>query len=245
MTNNDANMATVLVTGANRGLGLEFARQYADDNCSVIATARNPQAATALHELAARRPGRVTVAQLDVADDDSVKALTRELQGRPIDLLIHNAGILGEPSKQEYGRLDSAEFHQTMAANVFGVLALTDALRANVIASSQTKIVGIASAAGIVSFRGFGGFPFYCISKTAMNKALQCMAAELAGHGVTVGMVAPGVADTDMRRAVVGDEAAKEPRAADAVADMRKVIARMTPDNSNVVWNFDGTTLPW
>jgi NAD(P)-dependent dehydrogenase (short-subunit alcohol dehydrogenase family) len=183
--------------------------------------------------------------QLDVADDESVKTLARELQGRPIDLLIHNAGILGEPSKQEYGRLDSAEFHRTMAANVFGVLSLTDALRANVLASSQKKIVGIASAAGIVSFRGFGGFPFYCISKTAMNKALQCMAAALAGHGVTVGMVAPGVADTDMRRAVVGDEAAKEPRAADAVAAMRKVIAGMTPDNSNVVWNFDGTTLPW
>jgi NAD(P)-dependent dehydrogenase (short-subunit alcohol dehydrogenase family) len=132
-----------------------------------------------------------------------------------------------------------------MAANAFGVLAVTDALRANVLASSQKKIVGVASAAGIVSFRGFGGFPFYCISKTAMNKALQCMAAELAGKGVTVGMVAPGVADTDMRRAVVGNAAAKEPRPADAVAAMRKVIAAMTPENSNVVWNFDGSTLPW
>jgi NAD(P)-dependent dehydrogenase (short-subunit alcohol dehydrogenase family) len=245
MTNAEAQGSTVLVTGANRGLGLEFARQYAADDYSVIATARNPEAAAALHDLAAHRRGRVSVVPLDVTDQASVQALARELQGRPIDLLIHNAGVLGEPSKQEYGRLDSAEFHLTMAANVFGVLALTDALRTNVIASSQKKIVGIASAAGIVSFRGFGGFPFYCISKTAMNKALQCMAAELAGHGVTVGMVAPGVADTDMRRAVVGDEAAKEPRAADAVAAMRKVIARMTPENSNVVWNFDGTTLPW
>lgn len=245
MTVNDADMPTVLVTGANRGLGLEFARQYAGDGCSVIATARKPKHAEALNELAARSGGRVAVKQLDLTDDGSVKALARELAGRPIDLLIHNAGVLGEPSKQEYGQLDAKEFHEVMAANVFGVLALTEALRANVLASTQKKIVGITSAAGIVSHRGFGGFPFYGISKTALNKALQCLAAELASHGLTVGMIAPGVADTDMRRAVVGDLAAKEPRPADAVADMRKVIARMTRENTNVVWNFDGTHLPW
>ena len=91
MTNREENAPTVLVTGANRGLGLEFARQYADDNCFVIATARNPAGADALHELAARRRGRVSVCALDVSDEASVQALARELEGRPIDLLIHNA----------------------------------------------------------------------------------------------------------------------------------------------------------
>src|SRR5262245_5057975 len=139
---------TVLITGGNRGLGLEFARQYAASGWTVIATARDPEAAADLRELALDTR-RVTIERLDVLDRDAIVALAKRYEGKPIDLLINNAGIGGDPALQSLGSFDYELFEEAMAVNVYGPLAVSEAFLANVAASRQKKIVAIPSGWGV------------------------------------------------------------------------------------------------
>ena len=138
---------TVLITGGNRGLGLEFARQYAARGWTVIATARNPDEALELRELAIR--DGVTIERLDVLDREAIAALAARYEGKPIDLLINNAGIGGDPALQALGSFDYELFEEAMAVNVYGPLAVSEAFLANVAASRHKKIVAITSGWGV------------------------------------------------------------------------------------------------
>ena len=144
---------TVLITGGNRGLGLEFARQYAASGWTVIATARDLEAATDLRELA-KATGRVTIERLDVLDRDEIAALAKRYEGKPIDLLINNAGIGGDPALQSLGSFDYELFEEAMAVKVYGPLAVSEAFLANVAASRHKKIVAITSGWGVFSLPG-------------------------------------------------------------------------------------------
>ena len=115
-----AEAATVLVTGTNRGIGLEFVRQYAARGDEVIATARNPESATELKALAARYPA-VRIEKLDVTDVAAIEALAAKYRGKPVDIIINNAGMLGDVEKQKAGSLDQAEFLAVINANTFGL----------------------------------------------------------------------------------------------------------------------------
>lgn len=235
----------VLITGSNRGLGLEFARQYAARGWTVIATARNPDDATELRALAAGN-ARVTIEKLDLLDIPGLKALAARYRGRPIDLVVNNAGVLGDLDGQALGSLDPAQFEEVMAVNVYGALAVSEAFRENVAASRHKKIVSITSGSGILSRPGVRGPYFYNASKAALNMVMRILSNDLRDRGVVVGIVAPGVADTDMRREVVGaEQASREPRPADAVAAMMKVIDGLTMAQSGQPLNVDGTPLPW
>src|SRR5580704_17368390 len=130
-----AHAATVLITGADRGLGLEFTRQYAARGDSVIATCRHPCSASELQALGGKSKN-VVIAQLDVSDDTSIKSVAAQYKGRPIDILINNAGILGKHEDETLGTFSRAGFHSVMDVNVFGVLAVSEALRDNVSAST-------------------------------------------------------------------------------------------------------------
>jgi len=240
-----SHAATILVTGANRGLGFEFAKQYAEQGWTVIATARRPERADKLNELASRHKN-VIVEKLDVLDFDQIDALASKYAGASIDVLINNAGVLGDLNSQTLGMFDYREFQQVMGVNVYGVLAVSEAFRENVIASDQKKIVGITSGAGIISRGGGGGqLHFYRASKVALNMALKGLASDLRDRGVIVGIIAPGAADTDMRRALVGDRADLDQDPADSVAGMMKVIANLTQANSAQPYNYDGQVMPW
>ncbi len=240
-----AEAATVLITGSNRGLGFEFSKQYAEAGWDVIATCRTPERADELKALA-NKYKKITVERLDVLDQDEIDALAAKYKGKPIDVLINNAGVLGDLEGQTLGTFDYGNFQRVMGVNVYGVLAVSEAFREHVAASDQKKIVGITSGAGIISRGGGGGqLHFYRASKVALNMGLKGVASDLRDRDVVVGIIAPGAADTDMRRELVGDLAAQDQEAADSVAGMIKVIADLTQATSTQPYNYDGRPMPW
>jgi NAD(P)-dependent dehydrogenase (short-subunit alcohol dehydrogenase family) len=241
-----ADSVTVLVTGSNRGLGFEFARQYASRGWTVIATVRNPQSAPELQALAAQN-SRITIERLDLLDTAAIKALATKYEGRSVDVIVNNAGVLGELDKQALGALSYSEFEEVMAVNVYGALAVAEAFREHVAASQQKKIVSVTSGSGIISLSGSGFGPyFYRASKVALNMVMRVLADDLRSRGVIVGLVAPGTADTGMRRELVGAERASQDQPAEAaVAAMIRVIDGLTLDQSGLPFSFEGKQMPW
>jgi NAD(P)-dependent dehydrogenase (short-subunit alcohol dehydrogenase family) len=237
---------TVLITGANRGLGLEFVQQYAARGWKVIATARNPGTATELRAIAAKNRN-VTVDKLDVEDVPAIKALAAKYKGTPIDVLINNAGVLGDMPKQALGSLDKKEFDAVMDVNVFGALATADAFLDHVAASGQKKIVSITSRSGIISQPGRRGPSYYRASKVALNMVMKVLADDVRDRGVIVALVSPPPTETDMLKALIGPEgAARQAKAPDAIGGLIKVIDGLTMEHSGgPPIYFDGALLPW
>ncbi len=197
----DAAARTVLITGSNRGIGLEFVRQYAANGWRVIATTRDPATATELAALAKTKPKLITVEKLDVANTAEIAALAAKYQGQPIDVLLNNAGTLGDPGKQSFQQLDYATFEEVLRVNTYGPLAVSRAFLDNVLASEQKKIVAITSGlSSIENTQRFGSLYFYRISKTGLNMAMRALQAELRSKGVKVGILAPGVVETRLLR---------------------------------------------
>jgi NAD(P)-dependent dehydrogenase (short-subunit alcohol dehydrogenase family) len=236
---------TVLVTGSNRGLGLEFVKQYAERGWDVIATARDPDGAKELRELAAKNR-RITIEKLDVLDTAAIKALAKKYQGRAVDVLLNNAGVLGDMKAQALGSLDYAEFEEVMAVNVYAPLAIAEAFREHVAASTHKKIVSLTSRSGIISQPGSRGPYFYRASKVALNMVTRVLADDLRSRGVVAAVVSPPPTETDMLRALIGPQnAAFQAKPPDVVAGLIKVIDRLTLENSAAPTYFDGSVLPW
>lgn len=227
----DAAARTVLVTGANRGLGYEFARQYAADGWQVIGTAREPAEAKELAELGVR------VMALDVADPTSVERLAAELGAQPIDLLINNAGIF-----PRFGTLAETDFDdvaQILAVNTIGPMRVTRALLPNLRRGNGKQIVSISSGLGSIAGNDSGRYYGYRESKAGLNMFTRSLAAELADEGFTCVVMSPGWVQTDMG----GPNATLTPE--QSIRGMRKVISGLTPDVTGTFWNHDGETLPW
>jgi NAD(P)-dependent dehydrogenase (short-subunit alcohol dehydrogenase family) len=242
-----ANAATVFITGSNKGLGFEFAKQYAEKGWTVIATTRSPDSAKELKDLAAAHKN-ITIEKLDVSKDDEIKAIAAKYKGKPIDLVINNAGVLGEHADQTLGTFSRKGFHDVVDVNDFGALAVSEALRENVIASQGKKIVAITS--GLGSIAGAGRMPkapyYYRMSKAALNMGFQALNADLKGQGVTVGVVAPGTAETTMLTEFLDDYSMKLPSitATESVSKMIGIIDGL--DQTKVVKginNYDGTIM--
>jgi NAD(P)-dependent dehydrogenase (short-subunit alcohol dehydrogenase family) len=240
-----ANAATVLITGSDRGLGLEFARQYAARGDTVIATCRHPEKATQLKKLAADKKN-VTVETLDVSDDANLRALAAKYRGKPIDVLINNAGVLGSHDDQTLGTFSRKAFQEVMDVNAFAPLAVSEAFRDNVIASKEKKILAVTSGAGSISVAG--GMPkgpyFYRMSKAALNMGMQALGADLRSRGVAVAVVSPGATDTDMLIAFTTDYGIKfrSNTPTQSVTGMIEVIDKLDPKMAaQGILNFDGT----
>lgn len=234
---------TVLITGSNRGIGLEFARQYAQSGWSVIATARNPDDAADLHALVADHPN-VSIERLDVTDHAGIDALAERYAGRPIDVLINNAGVLGSLESQRLETLDYEEFQHVMAVNVFGPLRVSQAFLDHVAASVQKKIVVVTSISGSIEIAGrSGGGYYYKISKAGVNMAMRSLGSETRDRGIKVGLIHPGAVNTRMLRQTGYRGRAMEPE--EAVRSMVEVIANLTDETSGTFLRYDGQTLPW
>ena len=240
-----ASSGTVLITGASRGLGFEFARQYAAAGWTVIATARKPADSAALRDLAKQYPS-VRVEALDVVDGDSVAALVARLAGAPIDVLINNAGDTDQFRGQFFPKLAHDRFVYLMELNAHGAIRVSEALFPNVLASRQRKILAVSSLAGSFGAKG-GGMPggyWYKASKAALNMVMFSLAQDVKGKGVAVACLSPGQVDTQGYAA----RGIKMPGLTEitvSVGGMRQVIDGLTLEQTGTFIRFNGEQQPW
>jgi NAD(P)-dependent dehydrogenase (short-subunit alcohol dehydrogenase family) len=231
-------MPTVLITGANRGLGLEFARQYASEDWNVCATSRKPDKAHELRGMAEARGEKFTSTAMDVTDPRSVREAAHQLHGTPIDLLINNAGTAGA-SGQTTGNLDYENWTRVFEVNTLGPMRVVEAFAGLVAHSERRLIVTITSGMGSLTENTSGGSIAYRSSKAAVNMAMRSAAAELGARGITCVVIHPGWVRTDMG----GSSAPLTPE--QSVIAMRGVIARLGPRDSGKFFNYDGREHPW
>ncbi|MEJ0035684.1 MAG: SDR family oxidoreductase [Gammaproteobacteria bacterium] len=241
--------ATVLITGANSGIGLEFARQYAAKGWTVIATHRHSDTPASLAELSAKFKN-VRAERMDVQSPEEVHALAARMRGQPIDVLINNAGIfsLGDwldraDNRQHFGTLDYASFDQFMEINVRGPLLVTESFIDNVRAGTQKKVISITSTIGTISKPEIATNAFwYGISKAALNKATVTLAAVLKKDGITVVPMHPGAVRVEKQAALSAPGMIETP---DAVRAMIGTIDSLTLKDTAKFTNYDGKNLPW
>lgn len=232
-------MPTTLITGANRGLGLELAKQYGNDGWRVHACCRDPEGADALNELASASSGQVTVHPLDVARPGSVAALAVETGDGPIDVLWSNAGIYGDESRAGFGSTDYDRWAETFSINVMGAMRVAETFVDRVAAGEQKTFAFMSSLMGSMADNGSGGAYLYRSSKAALNAVAKSLSLDLAGRGVISVVLHPGWVQTDMG----GDHAPLTPR--DSVDGMRRVVHGLRPSDSGKFLAFDGRELPW
>lgn len=225
-------MPTILITGAARGLGLEFARQFAADGWRVHACARG----------GARRdygavPGDIVAHDLDVRDATQIAALKRDLAGEPIDILLNNAGIL-IPEDRPVAAVSDAEWLDSFHVNSIAPLRIADALTPDVAASGRKLMVFLTSRMGSISRMAAGGHP-YRMSKAALNSGVRCLALDPERRGITMLLIHPGWVRTDMGTPSADIDIKT------SIDGVRRVIDHATPADNGRFLNYDGTELPW
>ena len=190
-------MPSTLITGANRGLGFEFARQYLADGWQVYAACRNPQSASELRRLADASDDKLQILALDVIDPVSVQAAAAKLDGQTIDLLLNNAGI-GGPRGQGVGNIDYEAWAKVLDVNTMGPLRVSEAFVDHVAQSERKLIVTITSGMGSLADNTSGGAYAYRSSKAAVNMVMRSLAIDLAPRGIACVVINPGWVLTDM-----------------------------------------------
>lgn len=226
----------VLITGTNRGIGLEFAKQYAAGGYRVIACCRDPLNASSLNALAKASGGRLSVHALDVADFSQIERLASELSGQAIDLLINNAGFYPTSS---FGSIDYSDWQKAFLINAMAPMKMAECFVSHVAASRLRKIVTLSSKMGSIADNGSGGSDLYRTSKAAANMAMKNLAIELKPRGIATAVLHPGWVKTDMG-------GANAPLAVEqSVAGMRAVIDRLSAESSGRFIAYDGREIPW
>jgi NAD(P)-dependent dehydrogenase (short-subunit alcohol dehydrogenase family) len=225
-------MPSVLITGANRGIGLEFARQYAADGWKVVATARDPSAATDLNAI----QGDITVRPLDL-DADFFEIDWNAVAGtEPLDLLIANAGTWGPQRIDTID--DAAAWLNTFAVNSVAPVVIARTVLPLLVAA-RGKLVAVTSKMGSIGDNTSGGYIAYRSSKAALNAAWRSLALDLAPQDVIAALHHPGWVQTRMGGASAPLSAAQ------SVDGMRGVIAGLTPERAGGFYNYDGSVIPW
>ena len=232
-------MNTVLITGANRGIGLEFARQYAADGWQVVACCRQPQQAEALNRLADQYQDRFSIHRLDVRELTEIDQLSHKLQDLPIDILINNAGVYPHAQNGEFGRISYDDWMEAFRVNTFAPLKMVEAL-VKQIACSQLKIVAtITSKMGSIADNQRGGSYIYRSSKAAVNMVVKSLAIDLQPRGIIAVLLHPGWVQTDMggRGALISTK--------QSVTGMKSILGRVTHSDTGKFIAYDGQHIPW
>lgn len=227
-------MPTVLITGASRGIGLEFARQYAAEGWRTIATCRNPATAEALNAIG----GDIEVRKLDVSDLGAIDRLAAELTGTPIDVLVLNAGLNPQPEAPPAELTDYDVWPEAFKVNCMAPLRCAVAF-ADHVASSQQKVITAITSGNSSIARNPGRNYVYRSTKAALNLCMAGLSREFKDKGLIIFVLSPGRVATDMG----GHDAPRKPDV--AIADLRAIIAKATPADAGRAIHFDGTDLPW
>ena len=231
-------MPTTFITGANRGLGLEFSRQYLAEGYAVIAACRDPDKAQALQRLARDSKGGLTAVELDVADGASVRRAAARIPQTTIDILINCAGVIGAHG-QSIGSLDYDDWRQVLEVNLMGPARVCEAFLERVAQSERRLMITITSGMGSLADNTSGGFIPYRASKAAVNMLMRSAAIDLKPRRITSVVLNPGWVKTDMG----GPNAKLSPE--ESVGAMRRVIAKLGPNDSGRFYNYDGREYPW
>ena len=247
----DANQAdgyipTTLITGANRGIGFEFAKQYLAKGWRVIATCRKPEAADDLITLQAQYPELLIIDKLDVRDHTQIDLLAERYNNTRIDVLLNNAGISGGQIDQMFGRFNYETYSAVLETNTIGPLKMAEAFYPHVRDSRHKKIITVSSSEGSISnvFKRGGRLFFYRSSKSALNMVMVNLAYMLKDRGIVVAMVNPGATNTDFMAslAAMGFPLRKTEV---AVSDMMRNIDALSIENTGAYLNYNGKTVPW
>ena len=230
-------MATILITGTNRGLGLEFVKHFLGRSDTVIATCRDSSSATELQALAANNEN-LSLKNLDVSDEQSMAAFATELKDTPIDVFINNAGVYG-PRDANFGNVGSSEWEQVIRVNAIAPMLLTQLIIGSLRQGTEKKLVYVTSKMGSIDDNKGGGSYIYRSSKTALNSVVKSLSVDLACEGFSVAVVHPGWVRTDMG----GPNGLIDVQT--SVSGMLAVIDGLSPDNAGDFFNYDGSLIPW
>jgi NAD(P)-dependent dehydrogenase (short-subunit alcohol dehydrogenase family) len=231
-------MPSVLITGANRGLGLEFCRQYGAQGWRIFACCRQPETATELQALAEKWQ-HLTIHMLDVADFQTIDQLAEQLGSETIDVLLSNAGVYGDKRDHSFGALDYPTWEKTLRINTIAPVKLAESFLPNLLKSQKPLIVAMSTLMASMADNGSGGSILYRSSKAGLNAAMKSLALDLKPQAIAVLILHPGWVKTDMG----GENAPTSPE--ESIAGMRKVIDEFTLEKSGTFLNFKGVQQPW
>ena len=228
---------TILLTGANRGIGLELSRIFAENSWRVFACCRHPESAVELKRLENDFPNLTTYA-LDVNDEDATTRLAQGLKGEQIDILLNNAGIWG-PENQAFGSTNAPAWIQVLKTNVIAPLKITEAFIDNIKTRQRKVVATMGSMMGSVADNSSGGHYLYRNSKAAVNMVTKSLSVDLQQQGVTAVVLHPGWVQTDMG----GPQAPTLP--AESAAGLYQVLTNLTEADNGRFLTFEGKELPW
>jgi len=240
-------MSSVIITGANRGLGLEFTRQYLEDGWEVYAFCRQPDKAAELEIMGAAMDSTLHLEQMDISNHEQIAAAAKSLQNKPIDLLINNAGIADGYGRGVYEMKEDPDirnydfdfWEEMMRINTLAPAKLIGAFLENISAGKQKIIANLSSGLGSITNLAWAGKYGYCASKAGLNMVSKGLAEWLRPENIKVISLSPGWTRTDMG----GSEATNSVE--ESVSGMRRVITGLNLADSGRFWNFDGGELPW
>lgn len=230
-------MRTILITGCNRGIGLEFVKQYAQDDWQVYTTCRDPDSAQELQSLIKQYPS-ISIYALNVAVEKEILALAKELADIKIDVLLNNAGIYATGGNQ-FGNVDKGTWLKAFEINTIAPLLMAQAFINQVLSGNQKIIATLSSKVGSIDDNKSGGGYAYRSSKSAINQVMKSLSIDLEPKSIKTVSLHPGWVQTDMGgpNALIDTE--------ESVTGMRNVISQLTQEQSGHFINYDGTSIPW
>ena len=228
-------MKTVLITGSNRGLGLEFARRYGENNYNVIACCRNKDRANDLHSLSKKHIS-IKIYSLDVGDTDQIKALSKSLQNQPIDILINNAGIY-RPST--LGNINKDDWVDSFLINTIAPYEIIQKFLPQILKGNLKKVISITSKMGSIDDNTSGGSYIYRSSKTALNSMMRSLSNDLLSQGISTLTLHPGWVRTDMGGAGAWIDVNE------SVKGMVNQIEKLSTNNSGRYIDYAGKPINW
>ncbi len=231
-------MESILITGANRGIGLELVRQYAARQWRIFACCRAPESAQELNALAQHSADSISVHRLTVDEHEQIDALARDLDGEKIDILFNNAGIYG-PRPQAFGPIDLSGWMRAFRVNTVAPYKMALAFVEHVARSDRKIIATMGTLMGSLADNRSGDSYAYRSSKAAAHMVVRSLAADLRPRGIAAVVLHPGWVQTDMG----GADAPITPH--QSAQGLQKVLDRITLDDSGSFFNYDGRELPW